>query len=32
MAATAVVHDWTFVTRNSGDVEHTGVRLLNPFG
>ena len=32
MAATALVHDWTFVTRNSADVERTGVRLLNPFG
>jgi predicted nucleic acid-binding protein len=32
MAATALVHDWTFVTRNTADVERTGVRLLNPFG
>jgi len=32
MAATALVHDWTFVTRNHVDVERTGVRLLNPFG
>jgi predicted nucleic acid-binding protein len=32
MAATAAVHDWTFVTRNSADVEHTGVRVLDPFG
>ena len=32
MAATALVHDWTFVTRNAADVERTGVRLLNPFG
>lgn len=31
LAATALVHDWTLVTRNTGDVEHTGVRLLNPF-
>jgi toxin FitB len=31
MAATALVHDWTFVTRNTADVERTGVRLLNPF-
>lgn len=32
MAATALVHDWTFVTRNAADVARTGVRLLNPFG
>jgi toxin FitB len=32
MAATALVHDWTFVTRNTADVERTGVRLLDPFG
>lgn len=31
MAATALAHDWTFVTRNTKDVERTGVRLLNPF-
>jgi toxin FitB len=31
MAATAKVHDMTFVTRNTSDVERTGVRLLNPF-
>jgi predicted nucleic acid-binding protein len=31
MAATALVHDWTFVTRNTTDVERTGVRLLDPF-
>ena len=31
MAATALVHDWTFVPRNHSDVERTGVRLLNPF-
>jgi toxin FitB len=31
LAATALVHDWTFVTRNTSDVERTGVRLLNPF-
>ena len=31
MAATALVHDWTFVTRNTADFERTGVRLLNPF-
>ena len=32
LAATALVHDWTLVTRNVADVERTGVRLLNPFG
>ena len=32
MAATALVHDWTFVTRNTADVVRTGARLLNPFG
>jgi predicted nucleic acid-binding protein len=31
LAATALVHDWTLVTRNVTDVERTGVRLLNPF-
>lgn len=31
MAATALVRDWTFVTRNTKDVESTGVKLLNPF-
>lgn len=31
MAATAKVRDMTFVTRNVGDVERTGVRVLNPF-
>lgn len=31
LAATALVHDWTLVTRNTADVESTGVRLLNPF-
>jgi predicted nucleic acid-binding protein len=31
MAATALVHDWTLVTRNVNDVSSTGVRLLNPF-
>lgn len=31
MAATALVHDWTLVTRNVNDVTSTGVRLLNPF-
>jgi predicted nucleic acid-binding protein len=32
MAATALVHGWTFVTRNTADVVRTGVRLINPFG
>ena len=32
MAATAKVRNMTFVTRNTADVERTGVRLLNPFG
>ena len=31
MAATALVHGWTFVTRNTADVVQTGVRLINPF-
>lgn len=31
MAATAKVHNMTFVTRNTADVERSGVRLLNPF-
>jgi toxin FitB len=31
MAATALVHDWTLVTRNVGDARSTGVRVLNPF-
>jgi predicted nucleic acid-binding protein len=31
IAATAQVHDWTLVTRNVKDFEHTGVRVLNPF-
>ena len=32
IAATALVHDLTVVTRNVGDFEATGVRLLNPWG
>ncbi len=32
MAATAKVEGMTFVTRNTADVERTGVRLFNPFG
>lgn len=31
MAATALVNDWTLVTRNVDDVRSTGARLLNPF-
>jgi predicted nucleic acid-binding protein len=31
MAATARVHDLTLVTRNTADLERTGVRLLNPW-
>ncbi|MBX3169014.1 MAG: plasmid stabilization protein [Candidatus Eremiobacteraeota bacterium] len=31
MAATALVHDFTMVTRNVGDFQSTGVRLLNPW-
>ena len=31
LAATAVVHDLTLVTRNTSDVEGLGVKLLNPF-
>ena len=31
MAATALIHDLTFVTRNVSDVADTGARLLNPF-
>lgn len=31
MAATALAHDWTLVTRNTKNVERTGVKLLNPF-
>ena len=32
LAATARVHDLTFVTRNTRDVVRTGVSCLNPFG
>ncbi len=32
LAATAIVHDFTLVTRNARDVERTGVRVYNPFG
>jgi predicted nucleic acid-binding protein len=31
LAATALVHGWTFVTRNGVDVARTGVRTVNPF-
>ena len=31
LAATALAHNWTIVTRNVKDFERTGVRLLNPF-
>lgn len=31
LAATALVHGWTLVTRNTADVTRTEVRLLNPF-
>lgn len=31
LAATALVHDLTLVTRNVRDVTRTGVRLLDPF-
>lgn len=31
IAATALLHDLTLVTRNTGDFDGTGVRLLNPF-
>ena len=31
LAATALTHDLTFVTRNGSDVARTGVRIVNPF-
>ncbi len=31
LAATALVHDLTLVTRNGNDVKATGARLLDPF-
>ncbi len=31
IAATALVHDLTLVTRNTGDFTECGARLLNPF-
>lgn len=32
VAATAIAHELTLVTRNVADVERTGVDVLNPFG
>jgi predicted nucleic acid-binding protein len=32
LAATAIIHDLTLVTRNTRDVAKTGARVLNPFG
>ena len=31
IAATALTHDLTLVTRNESDFAHTGVRILNPW-
>jgi predicted nucleic acid-binding protein len=31
IAATALIHDLTVVTRNQVDFRKTGVRVLNPF-
>lgn len=31
IAATALVHDLVLVTRNTRDIERSGVRYLNPF-
>ena len=31
LAATALIHDLTLVTRNVRDVERSGAKLLNPF-
>lgn len=31
LAATALVHDLTLVTRNTRDMDRTGASLLNPF-
>jgi len=31
IAATALIHDLTVVTRNIDDFAHSGLRLLNPF-
>jgi predicted nucleic acid-binding protein len=32
IAATALQHDLTIVTRNDGDYQNAGVPILNPFG
>ena len=32
IAGTAIVHDLTLVTRDTKDMNRTGVRILNPFG
>lgn len=31
LAATALIHDLTVVTRNAGDFVRTGAKVLNPF-
>ena len=31
LAATAVVRNWTLVTRNTGDIGRSGVVIINPF-
>ncbi|WP_163509447.1 type II toxin-antitoxin system VapC family toxin [Fodinicola acaciae] len=31
IAATAAVHGWTVVTRNTKDFQAAAVRVLNPF-
>lgn len=31
IAATALIHDLTVVTRNLKDFKHTGVKVMNPF-
>jgi predicted nucleic acid-binding protein len=31
LAATALVHDMSLVTRNTADIARTGVRVVNPF-
>lgn len=32
MAATAMEHSLTLVTRNTKDFQHAGIDLLNPWG